>query len=323
MDMSHRPQARAAPGIMPPIPPPEARENEEIAAPDFVGVGTMRSGTTWWYRLLAAHPAVAEPGQRDKEVHFFDHYTRVAAFDPASYYRYFPRPPGTVCGEWTPRYMYDYWTPAMLRRAAPNAKILVLLRDPVKRFLSGLSYNRSHGYQMTHALLHQQYERSLYGVQIGALFAHYPPEQVLVLQYERCAADPVGQIRRTLEFIGVDPADWRGESMIQTRVNHSREAPPELDPATYQALSAALCADLPGLFELVPGLDPGLWPTAAFMPPGLSAQFTGDNDLMTDPARLGEQRRAQPFPQSSQPRRDHHQVEGLVGKSGPGPYRVQ
>ncbi|HEV2371810.1 MAG TPA: sulfotransferase domain-containing protein [Streptosporangiaceae bacterium] len=269
MSIDYAVQAGTSPGIVVPIPPPAARGNEEIGPPDFVGVGTMRSGTTWWYSLLAAHPTVAEPEQRYKEVHFFDHYQRVVPIDPVSYHRYFPRPPSMMCGEWTPRYMYDYWTPPMLRRAAPRAKILVQLRDPVTRFLSGLSHHQSHGYQVTQALLHQQYERSLYAVQIQTLLAYYPSEQVLVLQYERCLADPIGQIHRTLEFIGVDPADWRGESMIPARVSQTRPAPPELDPATYEALATALCADLPGLFALLPDLDPELWPTTV-TPPRLS-----------------------------------------------------
>jgi hypothetical protein len=266
MSMDYALQAETSPCIVMPIPPPAVRGNEEIGAPDFVGVGTMRSGTTWWYGLLAAHPAVAEPEQRRKGVHFFDHFQRVVPFDPISYHRYFPRRPSMVCGEWTPRYMYDYWTPPMLRKAAPNAKLLVLLRDPITRFLSGLSHHRSRGYQITQALLHQQYERSLYGAQIHTLLAHYPTEQVLVLQYERCAADPIGQVRRTLEFIGVDPADWRGESVIHNRVNQTYTAMPELDPATYEVLVTALRADLSGLFALLPDLDPDLWPASAGRP---------------------------------------------------------
>ena len=28
----------------------------EVGPPDFVGVGTARSGTTWWDGLIASHP---------------------------------------------------------------------------------------------------------------------------------------------------------------------------------------------------------------------------------------------------------------------------
>ena len=35
--------------------------------------------------------------------------------------------------------MWDFWTPPMLRVAAPEARLLVLLRDPLDRFVSGLA----------------------------------------------------------------------------------------------------------------------------------------------------------------------------------------
>ncbi len=34
---------------------------------------------------------------------------------------------------------------------------------------------------------------------------HFPPEQILVLQYERCVADPAGQLARTYRFLGLEP----------------------------------------------------------------------------------------------------------------------
>lgn len=112
----------------------------------------MKSGTTWWWSVLNSHPRIAnakgtmreyyassEPAvlrkiYASKEVHFFEHYGRVEDPDPALYYRYFPRPPGSITGEWTPRYMWDFCTPPMLRAVAPDAKLLVLLRDPLDRF---------------------------------------------------------------------------------------------------------------------------------------------------------------------------------------------
>ena len=54
------------------------------------------------------------------------------------YHRNFPRPAGGVTGEWTPRYMYDHWSLRLLRRAAPEARILVILRDPIERYRSAL-----------------------------------------------------------------------------------------------------------------------------------------------------------------------------------------
>jgi len=255
--------------ITQPVPPmtmprqaPEVPAGWEPAAPDFVGMGTARSGTTWWWSLLSQHSRYANNNSR-KELHFFDHYMGVEEVDPAAYYRYFPRPPGMVAGEWTPRYMYDFWTPPMLRRIAPETKLLVLLRDPVQRLLSNLALIRGRQISISHSLLHQQYERGLYGQQLHTLFQHFPPEQVLVLQYEQCVQEPVAQMHKTLEFLQLDPADWHPAKPPTDRVNASPVAKPELSPATTDALELAFQADLALAFELVPALDPALWPTAA------------------------------------------------------------
>jgi hypothetical protein len=251
-----------------PMPPlalprqaPEVPAGWEIGPPDFVGVGTARSGTTWWWNLLIRHPGYART-EAFKEVHYFDHYQGVQAVDPVGYHRYFPRPPGRLSGEWTPRYMYDYWTPPMLQQAAPDAKLLVMLRDPVERMLSNLALSLSRGIPVSQTLLHQQYERGLYGAQLTALHRYFPAARILVLQYERCVTDPVGEMRRTLEFLGLDPDRW-DTAHAQRRVNSSQVEKPALDPDTRAALVGAFQADLVTLQGLAPGLDLALWPTAA------------------------------------------------------------
>src|SRR5262245_11934290 len=95
--------------------------------PDYVGVGTARSGTSWWDHLISQHPDVVRAPGRPKELHFFDELWTGDLDDQAieRYHRHFMRPAGSVAGEWTPGYMLDAWTPALLRRAAPDARILV------------------------------------------------------------------------------------------------------------------------------------------------------------------------------------------------------
>ena len=65
--------------------------------PDFVGVGTQRSGTTWWFETLLDHPQIRGPRTGRKEQHFFDQFAtreltdeRIAALPQAVPAR--PRP---------------------------------------------------------------------------------------------------------------------------------------------------------------------------------------------------------------------------------------
>ena len=254
------PVPQQMPPVIAPVPAPQVPAGWVAAAPDFVGVGTMRSGTSWWWRMLTEHPRFMQ-AHRYKEIHFFDHYAGVRPVDPAAYHQYFPRQKGGFTGEWTPRYMYDYWVPPMLRQVAPETRILVMLRDPVQRYLSGLAYTQARGFASSPALIHHQFERSLYGQQLAALLGYFPAEQVLVLQYEQCVAEPVRFIRQTLEFIGVDSPQWQPSQDAQMRVNATRADKPDLTAADREALALALRADLTLVFGLFPTLDPALWPT--------------------------------------------------------------
>src|SRR5262245_42500030 len=64
--------------------------------PDFVGVGTQRSGTSWWLNVIAAHPGVTEPWM--KELHYFNRFSHVPFGEEAidGYHRCFPRPPDLI-----------------------------------------------------------------------------------------------------------------------------------------------------------------------------------------------------------------------------------
>jgi diadenosine tetraphosphatase ApaH/serine/threonine PP2A family protein phosphatase len=114
-----------------------------IGPPDFVGVGAQKSGTSWWYRNLLAHPEVFRPKLGMKELYFFRElaFRELTERDVDRYHRLFPRPRGTITGEWTPAYMAEVWTPVLLERAAPDVRVLAILRDPVERYRSAVTHN--------------------------------------------------------------------------------------------------------------------------------------------------------------------------------------
>jgi Sulfotransferase domain len=232
------------------------------APPDYVGVGTARSGTTWWDDLICAHPQISRAPGRPKEVHFFDDRWAEAltAADVAAYHRYFARPNGQLSGEWTPGYMLDVWTPAQLRRAAPDARLLVLLRDPVERFRSGrtLAESRFSVGSTARAAANAAFNRGLYADQLQRLWAVFPREQVLVLQYERCVLDPETELRRTYEFIGLEPRLPDGLEPAR-RVNASRGPKVALSAWHEAQLTQRYAPENERLASLVPDLDLGLW----------------------------------------------------------------
>ncbi len=177
------------------LPPPPCPPEWEVGPPTFIGIGTMKSGTGWWCHQLLTHPD-AVPSVR-KELHYFQYgWNKVFDEDAIKrYHQYFPRRPGIVTGEWTPRYMTDPWVPARLRKAAPEARLLVILRDPMPRLISNLRHHIYRYGPLHPRFLIEAIERGRYATQLRRVLQHFPRQQVLVLQMEGCIKEPERELR--------------------------------------------------------------------------------------------------------------------------------
>lgn len=253
-------------GPSPPGPPepPEVPDGWRIGPPHYVGVGAQKAGTSWWNRLIEAHPDVVGAAGQPKELHFFDRAWEMPfdADTAKAYWRYFPVPEGAYAGEWTPGYLIDFWAPELIARAAPDARILVLLRDPVDRLRSGLTHQlaTSRG-ALGHRDIQGAFQRGLYAPQLRRVLAAFPRERILVGQYEACRADTRAQLARTYAFLGLTPHQL-SQSEIEAEVNPTTREKFELTPSLRSALIDGYSHDLAQLPDLVPELDLSLWPTS-------------------------------------------------------------
>lgn len=244
--------------------PPEPRDPEVPGTPDFVGIGAQKAGTTWWYDVICAHPRVYARTDIHKERHYFGRFA-TTSFGPtecARYSEWFPRPPGHLAGEWTPDYLHLPWVPPLLAQAAPRARLLVLLRDPIERFRSGLAHQRRVRGQLGIDEYHDAVVRGLYGAALRRWLDYFPPEQILVQQYESCVADPLAQLERTQGFLGLERFTPEG---VANPVNRTSRVI-ELDEDARHRLIALYRADVSGLLDLVPDLDLRLWPNFTNLP---------------------------------------------------------
>jgi len=204
--------AKAAGSSVPDCPP-----GYVTGPPDFVGVGAQRSGTSWWFEQIVSHPQAQRVPSGRKEVHFFDDYWNRSfdAGDVAGYHAFFPRRPGSLVGEWTPRYMHDVWVPPLLAQAAPDARFLVLLRDPVARFISGIARDLEVARGLIPSIIDDAVTRGRYHHELTRLLSYVPRERVLVLQFEQCVASPGAMYKRTLDFIGFDDVAFVPQALEQ------------------------------------------------------------------------------------------------------------
>ena len=185
-------------------PPPGV--GDVVAPPDFVGIGVQKAGTTWWFGLIAAHPDVAQRPGVHKERHFFARFA-TTAFGPErrrGVPPVVPAPAGGRAGEWTPDYVYQPWVVPLLHAAAPDARLLVMVRDPVERFVSGLAHSAATADVQRGTVVAEAFARGLYASQLRPWVAQFGAARLLVLQYERCVADPAVELARTYRFLGLD-----------------------------------------------------------------------------------------------------------------------
>ena len=238
--------------------PPRVNRGEVTAAPDFVGIGAQKAGTTWWHEVISSHPQVYSRPDIHKERHYFDRYA-IQPFgrnESEGYRGWFPRPPGTMAGEWTPDYVTMPWVPPLMRLAAPETKLLVLLRDPVDRISSGLAHVRRDRGRVTLADHKDAVARGFYHESLSWWLRDFPQEQILVLQFERCLQDPVGQISRTYEFLGLDPFVPQA---LGEKINPSSDVP-KMEEDTRNRLTQLYLPDVQALCQSFPEIDPCLWP---------------------------------------------------------------
>lgn len=198
--------------------------------PDFFIVGAPRCGTTALCRYLAKHPAICF--SRPKETHYF---TRLGpAWTPERLERdyltpFFPdfHEGHRLVGEGSVSYLYAPEALERILRVNPEARMLVLLRDPFQMLPSyhlrmlyllaedvedfptawALQDARARGERVPRTcpdarlLLYREVVR--FGAQVERLHRLVGRERSLVLLFDDFAADPLRVYRQTLDFLGV------------------------------------------------------------------------------------------------------------------------
>lgn len=111
----------------------------------FIIAGGPRCGSTYLYHLCSEHPeilmarpVVPEPKYflKDASLIEYNDYLR----------RYFPDAVSfPILGEKSVRYLEKPETALKIKQCLPNVKIVVILRDPIKRAVSNYWFSRRHG----------------------------------------------------------------------------------------------------------------------------------------------------------------------------------
>ena len=180
------------------------------ALPNLVVIGAQKCGTSGLHYQLSLHPEIWM--SRPKELNFF--IAERNWFRGQDWYRNCFDARAKVRGESSPNYTaytQHRGVPKRMHSVVPDAKLVYVVLDPLERIAAHWVHNyakRREKGDLTATLTHANASyvaRSKYHMQLQRFLAHYPFEQVLVLEQEEIRSAPLQTLRRVFEFTGVDP----------------------------------------------------------------------------------------------------------------------
>jgi hypothetical protein len=202
--------------------------------PAFLIIGTMRGGTSSLFKYLESHPDTA--ASLRKEVNYFTRYWQKG---PDWYRAHFPLTRRRLAFEASPNYLFHPLAPIRAAQSVPDARLIVLLREPAARARSHYDHMARLGFErrsFTRALetesrlvrdalgrfeedehvwqpmfLRYSYmSRGYYADQLETWLSFFPIENILVLWSEDFFARPDKALDTVSEFLSIRPGRFSG-----------------------------------------------------------------------------------------------------------------
>jgi hypothetical protein len=195
-----------------------------MPGPNFLIIGAQKSGTTWVSHRLQQHPQVFMV----HGTYFFDNPANYAK-GVQWYHRFFENAGNAVAvGEKTPSYLWGEKfrtngdpenVPKRVQEVMPDAKLIVVLRNPVNRAVSHFNHAIRAGLlspftNMDRALTGSDeaatrgeglLERGLYCRQIERWLRYFPAERCKILVFERDVVEyPLKCLTGLCNYLGID-----------------------------------------------------------------------------------------------------------------------
>jgi hypothetical protein len=196
--------------------------------PNFFLVGAPKCGTTALYSMLGAHPDVHVSPVKEPDFFATDVVAAVPqlagrAVTEWSLYLDLFRHAGTAraVGEGSVSYLSSRSAPGAMASRCPQARILMVLRDPAARLFSHytaaraarvtaapfLVWLRGHvAPSSAHAALVGPVEPGRYATHLARYRRHFPASSIHIIWHEDYVRDPAAVIRGIFTVLGVDPA---------------------------------------------------------------------------------------------------------------------
>ena len=214
--------------------------NEVRANPSFYLIGMSSSGTSSFFMNFIKHPKIYPPVK--KETRFFNqNFKRGFNWYKANFPLKVLMKKDQITGEGTPAYIDFSYVPERIKTFTPNAKFIVLLRNPIDRAFSIYNKRIQKGietisfeeaikleYEIIKNNIHDDFysddtvfldlikeenprislRRNLYYPKFKKWFKIFKyPEQFLFLDNEELKKNPEATYNRAFDFLGLDKFD--------------------------------------------------------------------------------------------------------------------
>ncbi len=205
--------------------------------PNFMILGAAKAGTTALYHYLKQHPEIGM--SRIKETNYLalkdhpldfqgpgdcDYIKRFTITTEAGYHDQFSDCGGKrAIGEASPLYLYDPRVATEIKRLVPNAKLIIILRNPVDRAYSAfLHLVRDHrettrdfltALQLEPTRIADRWEHiwhyvgmGRYAEQLTGYLQTFDREQIRIYLYSDFQREPANILADVYRFLDVDPS---------------------------------------------------------------------------------------------------------------------
>lgn len=192
---------------------------------DIFGIGVQRSGTTWLFEALDAHPEVSTANRaNNKELNFFNHHYYKGLH---WYHNLFADLSGPAV-DFTVLYFPTPAVPDRLHEYNPNAKLILSLRDPIERAYSQHKLQCRRGWlpesdrSFREGLLSNQtyVQQGLYATHLKQYLRNFSLDQIHLIRFDDLSAQPERVLRNLYGFLDIG-RDFQPDHLAEKK-NESR-----------------------------------------------------------------------------------------------------
>lgn len=187
--------------------------------PSFIVIGAQKSGSTFILNCLAEHPEIF---MHHDEVRFFENPTYLENDISTLEALFYNVTIQKAVGIKRPGYLGRPECAERIYKHVPEAKLIVILRDPISRAISAYYHSMQCGFipikpieEGLEKIIHYKYQGrypqaqeiidfGLYHKHLERYLNYFSPEKLLVLLFDDIKIAPLDTVKQIYNFLGVD-----------------------------------------------------------------------------------------------------------------------